>query len=253
MAFFLMLWLVSDVSVADRRAIEKYFETPLLVVLAGGQSNDVTSSRVVGDYGEDKRMTSGQVKNGEQQAKSVTLSMAEATRLLHLQDIARLQSLKSQLEQAINTDPRLSRYKDQLQIDMTTEGLRIMIVDAQNRPMFEVGSAVLQPYAVKILQAIGRTLNRVPNKIGLSGHTDAVHYQGGGKGYSNWELSIDRANASRRELITGGMEQSKILRVVGLANSVLFNPADPSDAHNRRISIIVMNQKAEAAAREEGE
>ena len=137
-------------------------------------------------------------------------------------------------------------------IDMTTEGLRILIIDAKNRPMFEMGSASLQPYAAEILRAIGKTLNQVPNKLGLSGHTDSTPYQGGNLGYSNWELSADRANASRRELIAGGMTQDKILRVVGLADSVLFNPADPNDAHNRRISIIVMNKKAEEAATQEG-
>ncbi|MFA6922375.1 MAG: flagellar motor protein MotB [Gallionella sp.] len=252
MAFFLMLWLLSAVSVSDRKAIEEYFKTPLMVVLAGGSSEDITSSVIVSDYGDDKTMASGQVKSGEKPAEKITISLEDAGRLLRLQEMKRLHVLKTELEHLIDTDPKLSRYKDQLLIDMTTEGLRIMIVDVQNRPMFEVGSAALQPYAIEILQAIGKTLNQVPNRIGLSGHTDAIHYQGGGLGYSNWELSSDRANASRRELISGGMDQTKILRVVGLADSVLFNPADPSDAHNRRISIIVMNQKAEAAVREEG-
>ncbi len=249
MAFFLLLWLLSAVSVADRRAIEKYYKTPLLVVLAGGKSDDLASSQITGAQGENKVMESGQVQYGAQ--TELIPSVADAVRLLHLQELARLQSLKTTLEQLMNTDPRFSQYKDQLQIDMTTEGLRVMIVDAKNRPMFEVGSAVLQPYAVEILRSVGKTLNQVPNKIGLSGHTDAAPYQGGNTGYSNWELSADRANASRRELIAGGMEQSKILRVVGLANSMLFNPANPLDARNRRISIIVMNRKSEAAVLEE--
>jgi chemotaxis protein MotB len=249
MAFFLLLWLLSAVSVADRRAIEKYYKTPLLVVLAGGKSDDLASSQITGAQGENKVMESGQVQYGAQ--TELIPSVADAVRLLHLQELARLQSLKTTLEQLMNTDPRFSQYKDQLQIEMTTEGLRVMIVDAKNRPMFEVGSAVLQPYAVEILRSVGKTLNQVPNKIGLSGHTDAAPYQGGNTGYSNWELSADRANASRRELIAGGMEQSKILRVVGLANSMLFNPANPLDARNRRISIIVMNRKSEAAVLEE--
>ena len=250
MAFFLMLWLISAVSVNDRRAIEKYFKTPLLTVLAGGQHEDLASSQIVSDYGDDKTMAAGQVKYGAQPTKNVAISMEDAGRLLRLQEIKRLQSLEGQLEQLIETDPKLSRYKDQLQIDMTTEGLRIMIIDAKNRPMFEIGSAILQPYAVEILRSIGKTLNQVPNKIGLSGHTDALAYQGGNAGYSNWELSSDRANASRRELIAGGMDQSKVLRVVGLAHSMLFNPVDQFDARNRRISIIVMNSKAEASALE---
>lgn len=251
MAFFLMLWLISAVSVADRRAIEEYYKVPLMAVLMGGSSEDITASVISSDYGEDKTMSSGQVKNGEKPAENVAITAQDAGRLLRMQEVARLQSLKAELEHLIDTDPLLRQYKNQLLIDMTTEGLRIMIVDAQNRPMFKVGSAALQPYAIEILQAIGRTLNKVPNRIGLSGHTDAIPYQGGERGYSNWELSADRANASRRELISGGMDQDKILRVVGLADSVLFNPANPDDEHNRRISIIVMNKKAEAAAREQ--
>jgi chemotaxis protein MotB len=136
---------------------------------------------------------------------------------------------------------------------MTTEGLRILIVDEQNRPMFELGSSALQPYTVEILHEIGQLLNQVPNSIGLSGHTDATLYQGGNRGYSNWELSAERANASRRELIAGGLAESKILRVVGLSSSALFNPRNPYDANNRRISIIVMNRETEELARKDGE
>lgn len=251
MAFFLMLWLISSTSADYRQAISDYFETPLMVVLAGGQSNDVTSSLIIGDYGEDKTQASGQVSKSA--VEDIAISVSDAGRLLHMQEVVRLQSLKAQLEQLIRTDIKLKQFKDQLQIDLTSEGLRIMIIDEKNRPMFEIGSAVLQPYTVEILHSIGKTLNQVPNKVGLSGHTDAANYQGGSAGYSNWDLSADRANASRRALISGGMGQEKILRVVGLSDSVLFNRADPYDANNRRISIIVMNQKAEEAVLADGE
>ncbi|HCI54177.1 MAG TPA: motility protein MotB [Gallionella sp.] len=251
MAFFLMLWLLSSTSADYRNAISEYFETPLMVVFSGGQSNDVTSSLIIGGYGEDKTLASGQVSKGA--VEDIAITATNAGRLLHMQEVVRLKSLKAQLEQLIRTDPKLNQFKDQLQIDLTSEGLRILIIDAKNRPMFEIGSAILQPYTVEILRSIGRTLNQVPNKIGLSGHTDAANYQGGSGGYSNWDLSADRANASRRALITGGMAQDKILRVVGLSDSVLFNPADPYDPHNRRISIIVMNQKAMDAVLLEGE
>jgi chemotaxis protein MotB len=251
MAFFLMLWLLSSTSADYRNAISEYFETPLMVVFSGGQSNDVTSSLIIGGYGEDKTLASGQVNKGA--VEDIAITATDAGRLLHMQEVVRLKSLKAQLEQLIRTDPKLNQFKDQLQIDLTSEGLRILIIDAKNRPMFEIGSAILQPYTVEILRSIGRTLNQVPNKIGLSGHTDAANYQGGSGGYSNWDLSADRANASRRALISGGMAQEKILRVVGLSDSVLFNPAAPYDAHNRRISIIVMNQKAMDAVLVDGE
>jgi chemotaxis protein MotB len=118
--------------------------------------------------------------------------------------------------------------------------------------MFALSKADLQPYTKEILREIGHTMNGMPNKISLSGHTDALPYSSGERGYSNWELSADRANASRRELIAGGMDETKVLRVVGLSSAVLFDKLDPLNPINRRISIIVMNKKAEESAANEG-
>jgi chemotaxis protein MotB len=95
------------------------------------------------------------------------------------------------------------------------------------------------------LHEIGQVLNGLPNKISLSGHTDASPYPNGERLYSNWELSSDRANAARRELVAGGIDETKLLRVVGLSSAVLFDRANPFNPINRRISIIVMNKKAE--------
>ncbi len=252
MAFFLLLWLMSAVPVNVRQGIAKYFQTPLLVVLNGGQNDDLTNSIVAGVYGDDKTKEYGQVRGGAQLAEKVAIMEEDAQRLLRQREIRRLQNLKLQLERVIDGNPQLRKYKNQLRIDLTSEGLRIQIIDEQNRPMFEIGSATLEPYTTEILRAIGSVLNQVPNKIGLSGHTDATPYQGGNEGYSNWELSADRANASRRELVAGGMDQSKVLRVVGLSSSALFNPTNPYDANNRRISIIVMNKETEESAGQDG-
>ena len=243
MAFFLLMWLITVHSREERQAISEYFKAPLMVVLSGGHTDDINISAIVGNYGDDKTKESGQV----------AMSDTDTKKLLHMQELARLRLLKRQLENLIAADAKLSKYKNQLLIDLTSEGLRILIIDEQNRPMFEMGSAVLQSYTVEILQEIGKVLNQVPNKIGLSGHTDATPYPGGSKGYSNWELSADRANASRRELAAGGMDQAKILRVVGLSSSALFNPDNPYDANNRRISIIVMNRETEQAVSQSSE
>jgi chemotaxis protein MotB len=118
--------------------------------------------------------------------------------------------------------------------------------------MFASAKAELQPYTREILREIGRVLNDMPNNISLSGHTDATPYSTGDKGYSNWELSADRANASRRELIAGGMEDGKVVRVVGLSSAVLMDQENPLNPINRRISIIVMNKKAEESAARDG-
>ena len=130
---------------------------------------------------------------------------------------------------------------------MTKEGLRIQIVDEGNRPMFDSGSAVVKPYMRELLRELGNVLTEVPNRLTVEGHTDAQPFPGGDKGYSNWELSADRANASRRELVAGGLSEARMLRVQGLAASKLLESKDPNSALNRRISIIVMNRDAEDA------
>ena len=164
----------------------------------------------------------------------------------------RLKGLKGRIESAIEANKTLKQFRKQLLLDITTEGLRIQIVDEKNRPMFAMSKADLQPYTRDILLEIGRVLNDVPNKISLSGHTDATPYSTGDKGYSNWELSADRANASRRALIAGGMDESKMLRVVGLSSAVLMDKENPLNPINRRISIIVMNKRTEDSASRDG-
>jgi chemotaxis protein MotB len=152
----------------------------------------------------------------------------------------------------IDATPTLKQFKNQLLLDLTTEGLRIQIVDEKNRPMFDSASSELKPYTRDILREIGRGLNKVENRISLSGHTDATPYAGGDKGFGNWELSTNRANASRRELVVGGMGDSKMIRVVGLASTVLYNKDDPYNAINRRISIVVLNKRTEEAIMRDG-
>jgi chemotaxis protein MotB len=149
------------------------------------------------------------------------------------------------MEKRIASSSRLQGMRSQIRLDMTRDGLRIQIVDAQNRPMFASGSAVVQPYMRDLLREIGALLAEVPNRLTLEGHTDSTRFAGGAQGYTNWELSSDRANASRRELLAGGLGDDRVLRVQGLAASVPFDRKDPAAPVNRRISIIVMNRDAE--------
>jgi chemotaxis protein MotB len=143
------------------------------------------------------------------------------------------------------TTGQVKRGEIEAKRDMTRDGLRIQIVDEQNRPMFASGSAVVQPYMRELLREIGVVLADVPNRLTLEGHTDALPFAGGAAGYSNWELSSDRANASRRELVAGGLADERVLRVQGLASSQPIDSADAKAPANRRISIIVMNREAE--------
>ena len=251
MAFFLLMWLLGSTAKGNLQGIAEYFQTPLKVAMAGGDGSGDSSSVIKGG-GKDLSLREGQNRKGdiESQKRSYNLQAAEAA--LAKADAERLKALKGKIEAAIESNSTVTMYKKQLLLDRTTEGLRIQMVDEQNRPMVAVAKAELQPYTKDILHEIGKALNEVPNKISLSGHTDSAPYGLGEKGYSNWELSADRANASRRELIYGGMDESKVLRVVGLSSSVLFDKQDPLNPINRRISIIVMNKKAEESASQDG-
>jgi chemotaxis protein MotB len=255
MAFFLLMWLLGSTSKGDLNGISEYFKTPLYVALMGGTGSGDSSSIIKGG-GQDLTRSEGQVKSGElpPEKKVINLKAAreEFLRLERIKELEKLKELKFNIEQVIDKDPKLKKFKNQILLDLTSEGLRVQIVDEKNRPMFQSGSADLEPYTKDILHEIGKMLNEMPNKVSLSGHTDAQPYVTSDRKYSNWELSADRANASRRELIKGGLVEEKIVRVVGLSSAVLFDKEQPLNPINRRISIIVMNKRAEEAAQKDG-
>jgi len=249
MAFFLLMWLLGSTSKEQKEGISEYFQTPLMVALTGGTAVGASDTLIKNGGGKDFTKKSGQVKKIDgPDGKKTKIDAEEAKKALEKEEKVKLEELKKKIETAINDSPNLSKFKNQLLLDVTSDGLRVQIVDEQNRAMFNSSKADMQPYAKQILQELAKTLNDVPNKISLSGHTDATPYPDGEKFYSNWELSADRANASRRELIAGGMDESKIVRVVGLSSASLFNKENPFDATNRRISLIIMNKQAEENA-----
>ena len=252
MAFFLLMWLLGSTTKGELEGIAEYFKNPVKVAMAGGSGSGDSSSVIPGG-GKDLTSRDGQVKRGDVVAKKRTINLEAAQAELQKIEQIKLNALKKRMENAIDASAMLRQFKNQMLLDITSEGLRIQIVDELNRPMFASGRSELQPYTREILHEIGKMLNDVPNRIALSGHTDAAPYQGGEKGYSNWELSADRANASRRQLVQGGMNDDKIMRVVGLSSAVLFDKNNPMNPANRRISIIVMNKQTEDSINKDGE
>ncbi|MDP3872825.1 MAG: flagellar motor protein MotB [Methyloversatilis sp.] len=251
MAFFLLMWLLGSTAQGDLEGIAEYFENPLKVAQQGGSGSGDSSSVIQGG-GRDLTRQSGQVKYGTVEAKKRSINLTaskdsenDAKARAEGIERAKLIELKSQIEARVEANPDLRPFRNQLVLDVTSEGLRIQIVDEQNRPMFTSASDRLQPYTSVILREIGLILNQVENRIFLSGHTDAKPFAGGVGGFSNWELSANRANASRRELIAGGMDPDKVLRVVGMGSIVSFDKEDPYNPINRRISIIVLNRQTE--------
>jgi chemotaxis protein MotB len=245
MAFFLLMWLLGSTTEGDKRGIADFFNAPLKVSMLGGGTTSGDSSSVVRGGGTDLSRQDGQVKKGEVDAAHKTVQLKALKADQRRAEIARLEALKKRVEEVLASSPKLASLKSQIRLDMTRDGLRIQIVDEQNRPMFDSGSAVVKPYMRELLREIGGVLAEVPNRLTLEGHTDAQPFGSGERGYSNWELSSDRANASRRELGVGGLPEDRVLLVQGLASSVLFDANDPMNASNRRISIIVMNRDAE--------
>ncbi len=235
MALFLVLWVLSSADPAQKTAVAEYFRTPLLVAMAGGDRNTASTSAIPGG-GPDPIFAEGERNRIDPREEQL---LAE--------ERARMSELEERIEAVIERDPLLRELKDQIRIDVTPEGLRIQVVDTEQRPMFELGSARLASYMRTLLRTLAPMLNELPNSIQISGHTDSLPYIGGEAGYSNWELSADRAGASRRELIAGGLASEKLLRVSGMADRVRFEGAGPNDAINRRITVIVLNSRTAEA------
>ncbi len=251
MAFFLLMWLLGSTTDGDRKGISDYFASPMKVAMQGG-SGAGDSSHVIKGGGQDFTRTEGQVKRGETEAERRTINLKALKAEQRRAEAARLDELKKKVEDVLASNPKLAAMSSQIRLDMTPDGLRIQIVDDQNRPMFDSGSAVVKPYMRDLLRQIAEVLTEVPNRLTMEGHTDAAAFAGDRKGlgnrvlaYGNWELSSDRANASRCELVAGGLPDARMLRVQGLAASLLFERGDPLSPTNRRISIIVMNRDAE--------
>ncbi len=251
MAFFMLMWLLGSTTQADLQGIADYFQNPLKVSMAGGSGSGDSSSIIQGG-GKDLTASVGQVKAGEIEAPRKTINLQKLKAEYERQERQRLEGLKADLEKMIDSSPTLKQFKNQLLLDLTSDGLRLQIVDEKNRPMFDSASSEVKPYTRVILREIGKVLNKVENHVSLSGHTDAQPFAGGNRDFSNWELSTNRANSSRRELIAGGMVDSKVMRVVGLASTVLYDKQDPYNPINRRISIVIMNKRTEEAILADG-
>ncbi|GAA4348652.1 flagellar motor protein MotB [Variovorax defluvii] len=232
MAFFLVMWLLSNATPKQREGIAEHFRMPLKVAINGGEKSGTSASVIPGGGMDPTTSVDGEVRMVETAAEDMA-------------DADRLESMKKRLDDLIETSPVFKQFRSQILIDITTEGLRLQIVDNENRPMFDLASARLLPHVRGILREFGPVLNELPNKITLSGHTDAFIYTNGDRSYGNWELSADRANASRRELVMGGMAENKVLRVVGLADSQHLDKTEPRNPINRRISIVVLNHRTQ--------
>ncbi|WP_444997327.1 flagellar motor protein MotB [Aliikangiella sp. IMCC44359] len=237
MAFFLLLWLIGNTTEPEKQAISGYFNDP-----TGKQNKVSVSASVIGEGGANSaviNMKAVQAETAEVEKEEPTEE--DIKRLIEEKEIAQLELLKENLESLINTSEAFRLFKDQVIVDIIPSGLRIQIVDKDKRPMFDSGSAEPKFYSKKILHRLASVLKKVPNKLSITGHTDATPYVARDD-YGNWELSADRANSARRELLYGGFEEKKVARVEGFASSILFDKSHPHNPINRRIAIIVLKK-----------
>lgn len=234
MAFFLVMWLLSSSTPESREQIAEYFKMPLSVALAHGNKSSLSDSVIPGG-GENVIKQDGEVLKK-------TLDRLDKNKNKSDEN---LKSLREKLQTLIKQDPRLSNFQSNLLLSLTENGLLIQITDSQDRPMFKVGSREPEPYMREILEALAPALNEFPNRITISGHTDSLPYAAGEAAYSNWELSADRANASRRALISGGLASGRFLRIIGMADSLSVDLTAHDNPLNRRITILVYSKNKE--------
>jgi chemotaxis protein MotB len=229
MALFIVLWIVGQ-SKAVKDAVAAYFTDPSAFsagaasVLKGGAGVGAPVSPVAPKA--PVAAPSGDVRNAK----------------LHDSDREALEATATALREQIHHEGHLAGLEDKIKIELVDEGLRIQLVETNQGIFFDVGSAKIKPATHEILGIIGREVGKLPNDVGLEGHTDSRPYVGL-PSYTNWELSADRANAARRILDASGLRPDQVASVVGYADRHLANRADPLDAANRRISIIVRFQK----------
>jgi len=245
MAFFLLMWLLGSTSEGDKKGLSDYFQSPLKVAMQGGSGAGASQSLLNGG-GNDLTQSAGQAKRGDgADARARKMSGDKDKVERAKRDAQKLSELSAKISGIISGTPKLAEFSDQIKLTLTPDGLQIQIVDDQKRPMFDSGSASVKPYMREILQLIGSALIDVDNKVSLDGHTDQTPYGSGVRGYSNWELSADRANSTRRELVAAGLPDDKVARVMGLASSVLLDAQNPRSPANRRISITILTREAE--------
>lgn len=254
MALFLVLWLIESTTPAEKMAISMYFTdptgytdggSPFVINMGGGMRNTDAIDKKSSPAPATQEPDVNPDKNLE-----ANMSKEQIEEIHQQQENQKFEELKKMLEERIEADPTLGALRDQIIIKITEEGLMIEVVDKDKRPMFDSGGAVIKPYMRTILKEISKTLLDVPNKLSVSGHTDAVPFTEV-ENYTNWELSADRANAARRAMLKAGIKETQIARVVGLAESQLYDLEKPENPINRRISILAMRTAPERIKPEE--
>ncbi len=255
MAFFLLMWLLNVTTEEQKLGISNFFDPNpqisqsqsgaggmlggLSMATQGARSTDLNNPMPSPVLAQPE-------KNPKMGEPDVDLKKVEQERLD--QEVARreeeeFEKVKKEIEAAMNASPELKEMMKNVVVDMTPEGLRIQIVDQEGAAMFESGSAKMLDKTDKLMRMVAGVIKTMPNQVSIRGHTDGVPYKGANPEYTNWELSVDRANASRVALTVGGVPPSRVANVVGKADTDHYIKDKATDPRNRRISIILLHEK----------
>lgn len=257
MAFFLLMWLINTASPEQKKGIADYFAPQSIAQTLSG-SGGVLGGKVMGQEGSragaavaalqknsppssanqsnashgTDRSSGGTANRGQGDDTTSTSSSTENGEFAHAAEA---------IHQSIRDNPDIAALSQQVLVDQTPEGLRIQLVDQDGRPMFQAGTSEPMPYTKRLLQAVARIITRLPNRVSISGHTEAKAFSGP-NGMTNWELSSARANASRAVLAASGLDSDRIYEVAGKAGSEPLLPEDPNASANRRLSIVLLRE-----------
>ncbi|MGB0749628.1 MAG: flagellar motor protein MotB [Magnetospiraceae bacterium] len=271
MAFFLLLWLLNAVTQEQLEGIADYF-APVSIIEGPVGDDTILAQRpqiirvplptptLGAEVAQDEKPPAEETPPEEtppeiadpqtppkdleitEQAPEIEeVTEPDAERIAQELQEQQFEEVKRELAEIIQASPALAALNDSLIVDNTPEGVRIQIVDQEGFAMFPRGSADMYERTRKLFEAVAEVVNKVPQNISISGYTDAVKFAEPA-GYSNWELSADRANASRRALVEMGVESDRIKRVSGLAETDPFLPDDPTNPKNRRIAVILLRE-----------
>ncbi|MBT3196756.1 MAG: flagellar motor protein MotB [Gammaproteobacteria bacterium] len=238
MTLFLLLWLLASTTQSQRESIALQFQFQEKMDAAskgkrGLLDSGSGSSNTLMDLGGRGREIDREIEADDREEITDIYKKVKTEK-------QKMKRLKRNIERTISRSKVMSKYKGHIKLALEPDGLKVHVVDKENKQMFKKGGGIPKEFTRTIIKQLGTTINRVPNKIAIFGHTDSAPFQR--INYSNWELSADRANAARRALVKGGIKESQIDRVVGLASTRPYDPENPEASVNRRISILVMNE-----------
>lgn len=250
MAFFLLLWLLSAVSQEQLEGIADYFAPTVTSVSQSGSGQILGGTTVAVDGALEDTVSRPSVtmdlpppkagSGGEAMQDEPVEAMVDAEQAKADAEQEQFEQAEQEFKEALETLPEFQQMAQSLMIDDTKEGLRIQIVDQDGLTMFPSGSANMFEHTERALGLVTQIIKKMPQNIAISGHTDSVPMGGGDQTYTNWELSSDRAHSARRALLNLGVPESRMARIVGRAATEPLLPDDPTNARNRRLSIVLM-------------